>query len=330
MLSTGWSIFIALLGGVVLFYTAYNKILQNKKLRRELRDDNEGTEKMKFAHNLRQKMRSYSIWAMMLSLALFLLPEFYFSWFETELASPYAVGRLALFMGVFGIVGWFVDQSIPNIVRTLKLAFISLAISGLFLLLLALPSWAMDTVQTGLTPEPPAITSGLPTWEETAVYAIPILQRWEGTGPTFACSESASGTCVRSYLDTIADPDLWTICYGETSHTGTRVQRGDTRTIERCVEGLYRIARDNYWAIYRTGVTIDRIPVQVDASFAELTWNIGPSLMLKASAMGALNRGDFADACRRLTFYTKSGGRLIRGLVNRRAYTNVICLSGVA
>jgi lysozyme len=286
---------------------------------------------MKLVSNLRRKMRAYSIWAMMLSLALFLLPEFYFAYFETELASPYAVGRLALFMGVFGIVGWFIDQSNRDYLRTGFLALISLAISAAVVLLLALPSYAMDTAQTGPEPVGPATpVNGLPTWEQTAVYAIPILQRWEGTGPTFSCTESESGTCVRAYLDTIAEPDLWTICYGETSHTGTLVQRGDTRTIERCVEGLYRLARDNYWALYRTGVTIDHMPAQVDASFAELTWNIGPSLMLKASAMVSLNRGDFADACRRLTFYNRSGGRVIRGLVNRRAYTNKICMSGVA
>ena len=64
---------------------------------------------MKLTPNIRQKMRAYSIWALILSLALFLLPEFYFAYVGAELASPYLVGRLALFMGVFGIVGWFID-----------------------------------------------------------------------------------------------------------------------------------------------------------------------------------------------------------------------------
>jgi lysozyme len=199
-------------------------------------------------------------------------------------------------------------------------------------LLLALPSYAMDPVQVGL--DPPVILVGqserLPTWEETAPHAIPMIKQWEGSGPNFSCTQSASGVCVRAYLDTIAEPDLWTICYGETSHTGTPVRRGDVRTIEQCETGLSRIARDQYWRIYRTGVTIGSMPPQVDATVGvDLSWNVGAYTVLRASALAAINRGDFADACRRYTFYDRSGGRVVRGLVNRRAFGYRVCMSGV-
>jgi GH24 family phage-related lysozyme (muramidase) len=263
----------------------------------------------------------------MLSLALFLLPEFYLAYTGELISDPYRVGQAALFMGVFGIIGWFVDQSIPDLKRTAVLAIISALISALIWVAMAGPSWAMDQVHVAPTE---VAQSGLPTWEQTAVYAVPMTKRWEGSGPTFSCSQSASGVCVRAYLDRIAEPDLPTICYGETSHTGTRVSMGDVRTIEQCEAGLYRIMRDNYWKAYRRGVTVSSMPAQVDGAMTDLAWNVGPGLVRTSSALRSLNAGDFPDACRRMTFYNKSGGVVVRGLVNRRSWAYGVCMEGVA
>lgn len=284
----------------------------------------------KLIPNVRKKMRAYSIWALMSSLALFLLPEFYLAYTGELISDPYRVGQAALFMGVFGIVGWFVDQTVPDILRTAILALISAVISVLIWLAMAAPSWAMDPLPTDKGSSPLEAQSGLPTWEQTAVYAVPMTKRWEGTGPTFKCSQSASGVCVRAYLDRIPDPDLPTICYGETSHTGTRVSMGDVRTIEQCEAGLSRIMRDQYWTAYRKGVTVSSMPAQVDAAITDLAWNVGPRAVLTSSALRALNASDFPDACRRMTFYNKSGGQVVRGLVNRRAWAYGVCMEGVA
>lgn len=282
---------------------------------------------MKMIQNVRLKMRAYSICTLLLIAVVFYGPEQYFA-ITGELIDPYLVGYVMLFLIVFGIIGWFIDQTLPDILRTLKLAAISAILTAALLWLVSAPAFAMgDNVNR---PDPgPQATSGLPTWEQTAVYAIPLTKRWEGTGPTFKCSASASGICARAYLDTVAEPDLPTICYGETSHTGTRVKLGDTRTIEQCDAGLYRIMRDQYWAKYRTGVTIDYMPPQVDASFSDLAWNIGPFGVLKASALASLNAGDFPDACYRQTFYNKSGGAFVRGLAFRRSDAYDVCMSGV-
>lgn len=282
---------------------------------------------IKFVPNIRQKLRAYSIWSIMLSFALFLLPETYFSYTGELVFDPYLVGQAALFAGVFGIIGWFVDQSEPNLIRTALLAVISAVISILIWLFMAAPSWAMDQVH--VTPAA-ATQSGLPTWKETAVYAVPMTKRWEGSGPTFACSKSPSGICVRAYMDRIAEPDLPTICYGETSYTGTRVSMGDVRTIEQCEAGLYRIMRDKYWRAYRKGVTASTVPAQVDAAMTDLAWNVGPGLVRKSSALRALNASNFPDACRRMTFYNRSGGVVVRGLVNRRSWAYTVCMKGAA
>ena len=283
---------------------------------------------MRLIPNIRKKLRAYSIWALMISLALFLLPEFYLAYTGELISDPYLVGGLPLWMGVFGILGWFVDQSVPDLKRTAVLAIISAAVSAVIWLAMAWPSWAMEPLHVDTGSTPPVVQSGLPTWEQTAVFAVPMTKRWEGSGPTFSCSQSASGICVRAYLDRIAEPDLPTICYGETSHTGTRVEMGDVRTIEQCEAGLYRIMRDKYWLAYRKGVTVTHMPAQVDAAITDLAWNVGPNAVLKSSALRSLNAGDFPAACHRMTFYNKSGGRVVRGLVNRRAFAYNVCMQG--
>lgn len=283
---------------------------------------------MKIIPNVRSKMRAYSICTLILIAAAFYGPEQYFA-ITGEVIDPYYVGYAMLFLIVFGIIGWFIDQTLPSILRTLKLAGISAVITAVLLWLVSAPAFAMGEIPTPKAAVIPQASSGLPTWEQTAVYALPLTKQWEGTGPTFKCRESARGICVRAYLDTIPNPDLPTICYGETSHTGTRVSMGDTRTIEQCEAGLYRIMRDQYWAKYRTGVTINHMPPQVDAVFTDLSWNVGPDAVLRSSALKSANRGDFADACYRHTFYNKSGGVFVRGLARRRSAGHTVCMSGV-
>ncbi|HDZ80715.1 MAG TPA: hypothetical protein ENH56_05655 [Roseobacter sp.] len=283
---------------------------------------------MKFIPNARSKMRAYSICTLILIALVLYGPEQYLA-ITGDVIDPYHVGYVMLFLIVFGIIGWFIDQTLPSILRTLKLAAISAVITAALLWLVSAPAFAMGDVPATKVGTSFQSGSSLPAWEETAVYAIPLTKQWEGTGPTFKCSRSARGICVRAYLDKIPEPDLPTICYGETSLTGTRVAMGDTRTIEQCEAGLSRIMRDLYWTKYRSGVTIKYMPPQVDAVFTDLSWNVGPFAVLKSSALKSANRGDFADACYRHTFYNKSGGLVVRGLALRRSAGYDVCMSGV-
>lgn len=286
---------------------------------------------MKLTDNLRGKVRAYSIGSIIVSGFVYLAQEFSWAYRGRELVDPYVLGAVSLFLLFFGAIGWALDQAKPDIWRTAKLAVISVGLTVLTVFLLSIPAQAMEKVPQDLTVASTEVKrDGLPTWEQTAVYAVPLTKKWEGTGPTFACRQSASGVCVRAYLDTIAEPDLPTICYGETSHTGTKVRMGDVRTIEECDAGLSRIMRDQYWTAYRRGVTITTLHPATDAAFTDLAWNVGPRAVLKASALIALNRGDIADACHRTTFYNKSGGRVVRGLVNRRADDYEVCMIGAA
>lgn len=168
-------------------------------------------------------------------------------------------------------------------------------------------------------------TDGHPTWGSTSPVAVPLVARWEGVGPTYACDASDEGICARAYLDTIAEPDIWTVCYGHTDD----VSPGDTYTIEACRTLLSATLR-TYWAGWRVALEDDApLTVPRDAAFTSLAYNVGVGGVRRSTALRRLNAGDVAGACEAITWWNRAGGRVIRGLVNRRADEYRLCMEGV-
>jgi lysozyme len=152
---------------------------------------------------------------------------------------------------------------------------------------------------------------GTPTWEQTARHAVPLVARWEGLR-------------TEAYLDTIAAPPVWTICYGETQGVRPR----EVRTEAECEEGL-RTGLRGYWQGYRAAVRDPRVlEAQSDAAFTSLTWNIGVGAITRSTAMRRINAGDVEGACEALTWWNRAGGRIIRGLQNRRSDEYRLCMEG--
>ncbi|MDG4650133.1 lysozyme [Roseibacterium sp. SDUM158017] len=153
--------------------------------------------------------------------------------------------------------------------------------------------------------------AGAPSWRQTAVHAVPLVARWEGLETT-------------AYLDRIASPPVWTICYGETQG----VRPGEVRTRAECEDGL-RTGLHRYWQGYRAEVQDPRVlRPQSDAAFTSLTWNIGEGAIRRSTAMRRINAGDVAGACEALTWWNRAGQRVIRGLQNRRADEYRLCMEG--
>lgn len=200
--------------------------------------------------------------------------------------------------------------------------------------------WLLCAVLAICEPAPPP-AAGLPAWEQTAPLAVPLIQRWEGTGPTEACAASPSGLCYRAYLDTLPEPDVPTIAHGQTRlfNADGSVQRavrmGDLLTAEDAAAQFAVALRVQYWARYRACVTAPAMTAQTDAAMTSLTWNIGPGVpggsggTCSSTALRRLNAGDMRGACEALTWFNRSGGRVIRGLVNRRADEHAKCVEGL-
>jgi lysozyme len=144
----------------------------------------------------------------------------------------------------------------------------------------------------------------------------------------------SSGVCYRAYLDTIAEPDVPTIGHGQTrlfnpdGSVRRPVRMGDFLTREEADRQFAVGLRVQYWQPYRSCLTTEALAAQTDAAFTSLTWNIGTGGVCRSTALRRLNAGDIAGGCEALTWWNRAGGRVVRGLTNRRADEYRLCMEG--
>lgn len=147
------------------------------------------------------------------------------------------------------------------------------------------------------------------------LVAMPLVAKWEG-------KEN------RAYLDTIASPPVWTVCYGETRG----VTRGDYRTDEEC-DAMLRAGLAEYRAglhrHFTDATKAKRLTPSRDAAYVSLAWNVGIAGAGGSTAARRLNAGNIAGGCDALTWWNRAGNRVVRGLVRRRADEYRLCMVGV-
>ena len=163
---------------------------------------------------------------------------------------------------------------------------------------------------------PSAVAVPTQTEAATLAVAVPLVAKWEGLE-------------LRAYLDTIARPPVWTVCYGETEG----VQPNELRTRAQCDAGLrqglarYRAGLHQYFA---SDTIAARLTPERDAAFVSLAWNAGIAGIGRSTATRRLNAGDILGACEAIGWWNRAGGRVIRGLANRRAEEQALCRKGAA
>ena len=145
------------------------------------------------------------------------------------------------------------------------------------------------------------------------LIATPIYVGWEGEKLT-------------AYQDIVK---VWTICSGDTRD----VHAGMSLTREQCRARTQKI-------LYDFGTDVAKLSPGIEAS--PLEWgshtifaaNVGTGAYAKSSIRRLYNAGDFRGACRAMRLYDKAGGRVVRGLQNRRGGTPTmigeyeLCLGG--
>ncbi|PVB61594.1 lysozyme [Labrenzia sp. 011] len=139
--------------------------------------------------------------------------------------------------------------------------------------------------------------------------AIALVGAWEGLR-------------LSAYRDVAGVP---TVCYGETRG----VVLGDRHSKAECDAMLLSSLRKHEAGMRRCLKAPDAIPARSYVAFVSLTYNIGVGAFCRSTAAKRLNRGDVRGACDAATWFNKAGGRMIRGLVNRRAAEHELCLEGV-
>jgi lysozyme len=128
------------------------------------------------------------------------------------------------------------------------------------------------------------------------------------------------GEELRAYRDIVGVP---TICYGETRG----VQIGDVATHAECqtmlAEGVAQFAEAIKPCLPAT------VPDKTRAAFISAAYNIGSAGFCGSSMSRKALAGDMRGACDALLLWNKAGGRVVKGLVNRRTAERKLCLEGL-
>lgn len=119
---------------------------------------------------------------------------------------------------------------------------------------------------------------------------------------------------------------VWTIGYGHTSAAGDPVVRQGMTITQEEAEIILRQDLYKYKKAVMSAVKVKMTDNQFGA-FTSLCYNIGPGAFRKSTAVRRFNAGDVAGAAEALTWFNKSRGKVLRGLVRRREAERALFLT---
>jgi len=138
-----------------------------------------------------------------------------------------------------------------------------------------------------------------------------------------ALIKSAEGLRLKAYPDPGTGGLPWTIGYGSTSGVTRNMVIAEAQAEQMLASDLVRFER----AVERTV----RVPLnqgQFDA-LVSFTYNVGEGNFTKSTLLRKLNAGDTAGAAEQFSRWVHAGGKVLPGLVKRRAAERAMFL-GVA
>lgn len=279
---------------------------------------------MRLSPNWRRvALKSYSLWMNRAGFLSLLLPVLIYSIAGID-TNPVFWGWLGVILYALAEVLRYVDQGGLDS-RTMRsppwiMALAMLILAGSAAYMVSPGGVVISPPEKQALDAPaPASSPALPLksyeTEDFLSVAVPLVAKWEGMR-------------TQAYLDTIARPPVWTICYGETRG----VKQGDSYSAAECSAMLsQRILnyRDGVHQHMTKHAKIHDLTAQRDAAFASLAYNIGVGAISRSTALKRLNAGNISGACTALTWWNKAGGRVVRGLVNRRTDEFDLCMIGV-
>lgn len=139
--------------------------------------------------------------------------------------------------------------------------------------------------------------------------AVALVGAWEGVKTV-------------AYKDIVGIP---TICFGETRG----VKMGDRYTMDECRAMLGDALVEFEANMRRCLKAPDSIPDKPYTALLSLSYNIGTGAFCGSTVARKANEGDLKGACNAIPAWNRAGGRVVKGLVNRRAEEQKICLEGV-
>lgn len=134
--------------------------------------------------------------------------------------------------------------------------------------------------------------------------------------------EEFEGVRYQAYRDVVG---VLTVCAGS---TGPQVKAGKTYTKEECTKMTDEDVKKHMHEVLKHSPHLVYHPI-VLASMTSFTYNVGGGAYGKSTIKKLINEGKFTEACNFLPRYKYAGGKVVNGLVKRRAVEQEICLSSL-
>ncbi|OTG94981.1 lysozyme [Acinetobacter sp. ANC 3832] len=123
------------------------------------------------------------------------------------------------------------------------------------------------------------------------------------------------GKELKAYDDGVG---VWTIGFGTTIYPdGIKVKKGDVCTLEQAKSYMAHDLK-KFEQTVNTAVVVPLNQNQFDA-LVSLTYNIGQTAFKDSTLLKKLNAGDYLGAAAQFNVWNKVKGKIVQGLVNRRA-----------
>jgi lysozyme len=177
-----------------------------------------------------------------------------------------------------------------------------------------------------------------------AAVALGFFIPREESGRTVEASIAQDGTLAidhvrgRQYLAVYLDMvGVATACDGITTLNGKPMRLGMNFTEEECGGLLeHELAKHAKGVMDCTpglalskNAHLEKLREGPRFAAVSLAYNVGVRGYCGSTARKRFNAGEFAAGCTALTWWNKAGGRVVRGLVNRRAKEAKVCREGL-
>lgn len=144
--------------------------------------------------------------------------------------------------------------------------------------------------------------------------AIDLIKKWEGFR-------------ANAYKDAVG---IWTIGYGTTANAGVGIYPNLGMTItESQAESFLRAAVTKFAGSVKSKLTKDANENEFGA-MVSLAYNIGPGAFARSTVLDKFNDGDKKGAADAFLLWNKAGGKVLRGLTNRRIEERALFLRPVS
>lgn len=173
----------------------------------------------------------------------------------------------------------------------------------------------------------------------SAALVAVAVSAWRGRRPVRKAAGGAAAVLVAAaafigpwegerldaYLDRVAQPPVWTVCYGETRG----VRQGDNYTHEECQAMFMAALAGFHDALTACIPALPDQPRDVQVALVSWSYNVGAGAACRSTLARLANAGDWRAACGQLPRWNRAGGHVVAGLTNRRAAEQRLCISAL-